>query len=581
MEGFGRKQQLTDLIPFEPDFTFKVVNFKSIASVQLPVARLTVLAGSNSSGKSSLLQAALFLAQSIKAKACVINGDLVRLGEPKDVIRDGADELTLEVSFKQPAAGDEDQKHVQFGVALRADAEALIVHGMQLRLDHELKLSARDVVCPEDLKPLLMERELPLSLVEPEQFNLPPDSYLTAVGLEPGRLIYRTSEAELRNTFEDLVKSPIGSYMLNDLAVVEIKAGRSIPTDVLEKIQAGLRGGGRRGKVKLDNAELEVLFPYYMDRVAPGGWASDGISLPPLGGPNAYRQATLSFEREQGGPIAPAIAQITQAGKRMQAFAASVVYLGPLRDDPRVAYPLGHTISNLPVGEKGEFTAAYLESNRGRIVAYRDQDGHLMREELLAAASRWSRYLGIADEVGVSSRGKLGHQLSLTLDGHDRDPTAIGVGASQLLPVVVTVLGASRGQLVLLEQPELHLHPRVQSRLADFFCWARPDIRLLIETHSEYLIARLRLRIAQGKVNPRNVAALFVAIHRPIDDPVAPSAPREPFSEFKELKVDELGDFSHWPEGFFDSLDEDMVMLAKAVTERLSERDETGSGSAS
>ena len=76
--------------------TFRVINFKSIASAELEPRRLTILAGANSSGKSSLLQALLFLAQSFDEPTPVINGDLVRLGEPTDVIRDGTDELTLE-----------------------------------------------------------------------------------------------------------------------------------------------------------------------------------------------------------------------------------------------------------------------------------------------------------------------------------------------------------------------------------------------------------------------------------------------------------------------------------------------------
>lgn len=578
MNAYGPPRP-SPLVPLDPDFAFRAANFKSIASVQLPLARLTVLAGSNSSGKSSLLQAALFLAQSIKAKALVINGDLVRLGEPKDVIRDGADELTLEVSFTQPVPGDDPPKTFSFGIALRAEAESLIPHRMHLVAGGTSLISAQDVACPDDLRPLLTEREFPLRIVDTQAFDLPEDSYLTAVGLEPGRLIYRTTEAEVKETFSELAKTGMVGYIFNDLTFAEMK---HVPESAVRKLRE-LRVGTRLKKAnRLDRDELDLLFPLYMDRVAPGGWASEGISLPPLGSQTApYRQALLPLSRDESGPIAPVIAQLTQANKRMQAFAASVVYLGPLRDDPRVAYPLGHTISNLPVGEKGEFTAAYLESNKGRWISYQDHDQHHARDDLLSAASKWSRYLGIADQVGVSSRGKLGHQLSLTLDGHDRDPTAIGVGASQLLPVVVTVLGAAAGQLVLLEQPELHLHPRVQSRLADFFCWARPDLRLLIETHSEYLIARLRLRIAEGRVNPRNVAALFVSLRRPSEESIAPSAPREPFSEFQKLQVDELGDFSHWPDGFFDSLDQDMVMLARAVTKKLDERDDTGTDSQS
>src|SRR4029077_10581733 len=210
------------------------------------------------------------------------------------------------------------------------------------------------------------------------------------------------------------------------------------------------------------------------------------------------------------GPLLEVTSRIGRSANRMEAFGSAIVYLGPLRDDPRFAYPLGHTIASLPVGEKGEFTAAYLARNGSSRRRYRAPGADSTTNgDLLSAVSKWCEYLGIADEVTVQSLGKLGHRLGLKVGGSERDPTAIGVGASQLLPVVVLVLGATSRQFVLLEQPELHLHPKVQSRLADFLSSARPDLRLLIETHSEYLLTRLRLHVVNGKIEKDDLAVLF------------------------------------------------------------------------
>jgi predicted ATPase len=120
---------------------------------------------------------------------------------------------------------------------------------------------------------------------------------------------------------------------------------------------------------------------------------------------------------------------------------------------------------------------------------------------------------------------------------------------------------------VLLEQPELHLHPKVQSRLADFLAMARPDIRLLVETHSEYLITRLRLRVAEKALPQEDVAALFASQRLDAEA----DAGTVVHTEFRKLSVDEFGDFSAWPEDFFDSLDTDSVALANAVARRLHE----------
>lgn len=132
--------------------------------------------------------------------------------------------------------------------------------------------------------------------------------------------------------------------------------------------------------------------------------------------------------------------------------------------------------------------------------------------------------------------------------------------------MIVLVLGAPQGSIVLLEQPELHLHPKVQSRLADFFATARPDVRLIVETHSEYLVTRLRLRVAEGRLPPDDVTFLFASLRRQ-DQAEEPALPA--YTEFRRLLLTDLGDFSTWPDDFFDTLGNDAVSLAQAVQERL------------
>src|SRR4051812_26549750 len=82
--------------------SWHVADFKSIENAEVYPRRLTVLAGANSSGKSSLLQALLFLGQSLSEDEPVLNGPLVRLGEPRDVIRSGLDSFTVGVHVEPP-----------------------------------------------------------------------------------------------------------------------------------------------------------------------------------------------------------------------------------------------------------------------------------------------------------------------------------------------------------------------------------------------------------------------------------------------------------------------------------------------
>lgn len=120
-------------------------------------------------------------------------------------------------------------------------------------------------------------------------------------------------------------------------------------------------------------------------------------------------------------------------------------------------------------------------------------------------------------------------------------PSEIGVGISQVLPVVVAAVGAN-AQLVAIEQPELHIHPALQVQLGDLFIEQSKDREklFLIETHSEHLLLRILRRIRERKISPVDVGVVFV----------------EPLSyggRFIKLRIDEEGDFiDEWPGGFFE-----------------------------
>jgi hypothetical protein len=135
-------------------------------------------------------------------------------------------------------------------------------------------------------------------------------------------------------------------------------------------------------------------------------------------------------------------------------------------------------------------------------------------------------------------------------------PSNLGVGFSQMVPFVSSAL-SSDNRLIVIEQPELHVHPALQTELADLFIQSAKERgnRFLIETHSEHLILRVMRRIREttrnslpeGKppIKPEDVAILYVQ-------------PGENGSTVLELRIDEQGRFrDNWPQGFFeDRLDE-------------------------
>src|SRR5204863_8326118 len=97
------------------------------------------------------------------------------------------------------------------------------------------------------------------------------------------------------------------------------------------------------------------------------------------------------------------------------------------------------------------------------------------------------------------------YQILVAVAGRPFNLSDVGYGISQSLPVVVeSALGGDSSRLLLLQQPEVHLDPRAQAALGSFFTQlvASQERQLIIETHSDYLVDRVRQEIAKGTIDP-------------------------------------------------------------------------------
>ena len=135
--------------------------------------------------------------------------------------------------------------------------------------------------------------------------------------------------------------------------------------------------------------------------------------------------------------------------------------------------------------------------------------------------------------------------------------TDVGFGVSQILPVLVMCYYVPEGSTILLEQPEIHLHPSVQMGLADVFIDVAKNrnVQIILESHSEHLLNRLQLRLADESVGKDDVALYFCD---------AGSAG----SRLNELDIDLFGDIKNWPVDFFGDQFGEVAARQEAQLER-------------
>lgn len=239
-----------------------------------------------------------------------------------------------------------------------------------------------------------------------------------------------------------------------------------------------------------------------------------------------------------------------------------LLYLGPLRERPHRQYTWGGAQPK-DVGQRGERTIDALLAMRAR--GEKVQVGPRKRVHFETYVTRKLQELGLVEEFAVEEV-KRGTNLYQTRVRGARGPdvllTDVGFGVSQALPVVVLPYHAEAGSTVILEQPEIHLHPAVQAGLADVFIDAFKvrGVQLLVESHSEHFLQRLLRRITEKKLSAQDVALYFC--EREQGD-----------SKLEELKVNELGYITNWPQGFFgDPLGEAVAMTEAAQRRRAAQQ---------
>jgi len=235
--------------------------------------------------------------------------------------------------------------------------------------------------------------------------------------------------------------------------------------------------------------------------------------------------------------------------REFEAALNKTFYVGPLRTGPLRTYvAAGETPQD--VGFQGEATFAILWAARWN---------RRLQQSVFRPSSEWLRRFDMAARLDLERVGGTHFRLLFT------DPTTgiqasfadVGFGASQLLPAIVQSLYAPRGSTIIMEQPEIHLHPAAQGTLGDLFIeGTRLGKQLIIETHSEHLVSRVLRRVAEGALSRDKVAIYYCS-------------PSEAGTQVKEIELDEFGRFGEGlPPGFFEEAYKESLAHVQAMAAR-------------
>lgn len=236
-----------------------------------------------------------------------------------------------------------------------------------------------------------------------------------------------------------------------------------------------------------------------------------------------------------------------------------VFYLGPLREYPKREYQWAGAKPD-DVGIRGDRTIDAILSavsrNEKRNLGGRTQ--YKPFEEIIA---HWLKKLGLIHSFRVEeiAEGSNLYRAKVKRDARSTEVllTDVGFGVSQVLPALVLLYYVPKGSIIMMEQPEIHLHPSVQSGLADVIMHvARTrDLQVIVESHSEHLLKRFQRRVAEEEYGADFLQLYFCTS-------------RGSAAELQNLELNLFGEIENWPENFFGDDFGEIAAIQEAILER-------------
>lgn len=533
-----------------------IENFKSYVEEQwIDLASLNVLLGANSSGKSTALQTLLALKQTMECNSpdidLLLSGKYVSLGDFQDVVNDSSRD-----SFK-------------FGVSLDYQSE---VHesNANTKICWNFAQDKSDAFNNAELESIQIQNDI-INIIfrrtKERRYRVIINSNPTDLYVRISNLRFMGFELEYDSEFNLLFQSLLNDLLnafLEDSKFKQIARNKMISLSgiddfyymLFDKVGFSLKTEGEENLiaqrvVNLIRDYAKFQFWDYIDSNVIPNEIREGIIEKLLTNKNEqhlqkisdlldlyakqlsnYKQNVNSSENRKTefskfdyykyiyrvdagkecdeNDINKVFTYLKLYEDMIKEIFSNIFYVGPIREKPLGLYNIGFEAIPKYVGPTGAYFASVL-LRENKPEQYILPDGSNESITLWDALNEWSVHLSIANEIQVTQNNSFGFSVSIeNLQQKKADIMNVGIGTSQVLPVLVAGLVSEKGETLIFEQPELHLHPYSQSRLADFFVMlAKNGRRIIVETHSESMLLRLRYHLLKEHLLEEQISVNF------------------------------------------------------------------------
>jgi predicted ATPase len=232
----------------------------------------------------------------------------------------------------------------------------------------------------------------------------------------------------------------------------------------------------------------------------------------------------------------------------------NLTYITAERIGPREVYALEDEQTASVVGPKGEHAMSvfYLKSEDAVLneLLIENESRNTLFHQVTAQMRQFFPECGLAVEQ-VSNVNAVTLRLRTSDSGEFHRPMNVGFGLTQVLPIVIAALSAKKEDILLIENPEVHLHPAGQALMGKFLAKvASAGVQVIIETHSDHILNGIRRLVKAGGISHKDVALHFFRA-RSVDA-----------AQVVSPQINANGDLDCWPDGFFDQFDKDMNHFA-------------------